>query len=135
MSRSLSDDDVQIIENVQDDVQTLQPSAVHGFFTFKAEKGVEGIELNRCSLNRSGTSVCNVIGCCFSIEGTNFKDLIHHLKMYHTLKEYEQFLFMSGKRETHTRNLLRNKKNQTLIQSFFKFNAKRRFSFSNFVLC
>lgn len=135
MSSSLSDDDVQIIENEQDDVQPLQPSAVHGFFTFKVEKGVEGIELNRCSPNRSGTSVCNVIGCGFSIEGTNFKDLIHHLKMYHTLKEYEQFLFMTGKRETHTRNLSRNKKNQTLIQSFFKFNAKSRISQCNVIGC
>lgn len=132
MPNSVSDDDVQIIECEQDDVRLTEPSAVHlrGFFTFKAENGErEGIEFDHCSSNRSGTSVCNVIGCGFSIEGKNVRDLVHHLKMKHTFKEYDQFLYMSGEKETHTKNTLpKVKPNLTLINSFFKFDAKYRIS-------
>jgi hypothetical protein len=129
MSSAEVDDDVQIIEFEQDNTRTAKHHTVHRFFTFNAENGVEeGTKFNHCSQNRSGTSVCNVIGCGFSIEGKNVRDLIHHLKMNHTFKEYDQFLYLSGERETHTRNLPRAKQNSTLINSFFKFNAKYRVS-------
>jgi len=82
--------DVQIIDKDElHDFKSRQLSLANAFFTFKDGRKIgEGIEYKH--LGESGRSVCNVVGCGFTVEGKDARILISHLQKHKV--EYAEFM-------------------------------------------